>query len=101
MKTKHPMQPLELDDEGVIRFKKNAIVRMLLDTHPLQNLNTIHMFNFSKEDHAQLNQLIGYSLDGFADLCLVSDKELDEMDKIAQETLNLKPLKREWVDVGA
>lgn len=24
---KHPIQPLELDNQGVLRFKKNAIVR--------------------------------------------------------------------------
>lgn len=26
-----PMQPVELDDQGVIRFRSNAIVRHLLD----------------------------------------------------------------------
>jgi len=28
---RHPMQPLIRDDQGVIRFKKNAIVRYLID----------------------------------------------------------------------
>ncbi len=34
----HPMQPLVIDDQGVVRFKQNKIVRALLDTGKL-NMN--------------------------------------------------------------
>jgi hypothetical protein len=41
----HPMQPLVLDEEGVIRFKKNAVVRFLLDAGSF-NLNQIWRMSF-------------------------------------------------------
>jgi hypothetical protein len=71
---KHPIQPLENID-GIPRFKANAIVRHLLDygrSHGC-GLNELHGMNFSKEDHIQLAQLIGYSLSGYGDLSYVDD----------------------------
>ena len=62
--------------DGIIRFKQNAIVRLLLDTGKF-NLNDIARMNFSNEDHEQLAQLIGYSLSGFGELSYVSDKTFD------------------------
>ena len=64
---KHPMQPVEIDDHGVARFKVNKIVRLLLDAGPL-DLNKLACMNFSDEDRAQLAQLIGYSVSGYGDL---------------------------------
>lgn len=83
MKAKHPMQPIELDKHGVARFKQNAIVRFLLDNGP-HDLNTLAMMNFSREDHAQLAQLIGYSVSGFGDLSYVSKKEVQIADEIVE-----------------
>ncbi len=96
---KHPMQPLEFDKEGVIRFKQNAIVRFLLASHPEEDLNTISIRGFSTEDYIQLMQLIGYSVSGFGDLDLVTNEELNQIDEMAEEMLNLP--KREWIDCGA
>lgn len=67
----HPMQPLERDEAGVIRFKRNKIVEWLLSTGPL-DLNAIAAKvmagQYSKDDYTQLMQLIGYSVSGFGNL---------------------------------
>lgn len=87
---KHPMQPLARDDDGVIRFKPNAIVRFLLDwaTPKGMSLNEMAIMNFSQEDREQFAQLIGYSVCGYSDLSYVSDASLAEADRIARK---LKP----------
>lgn len=69
---KHPIQPLQLDDKGVLRFKENAIVRHLLDNGGI-DLNNLACLEFSREDREQFAQLIGYSLSGFGELGYVSD----------------------------
>lgn len=73
---KHPIQPLDLDDHGTLRFKANAIVQHLLN-HGGIDLNALAMMNFSKEDREQFAQLIGYSLCGFGELSYVSDETYD------------------------
>ena len=73
MKMKHPIQPLEEDKHGVLRFKENKIVRYLLDNGGL-DLNKLAVLDFSDNDREQLSQLIGYSLSGFGDLSHVSDE---------------------------
>ena len=70
---KHPIQPLEKDASGVIRFKENKIVRHLLD-HGGIDLNAIAMIGFPQEDEEQFAQLIGYSLGGFEELSYASDQ---------------------------
>lgn len=45
-KAKHPLQPLVLNDDGVVRFKPNAIVRFLLDAGPY-DLNKLAMMPWS------------------------------------------------------
>ena len=69
----HPVQPLEVDKDGITRFKMNAIVRHLLDNGGI-DMNQIGMLDFEQNDREQFAQLIGYSLSGFADLSYVSDK---------------------------
>lgn len=70
---RHPVQPLEEDEHGVLRFKQNKIVHHLLDTST-SDLNPLWQLHFSNEDHEQLMQLIGYSLSGYGDLDYVSDE---------------------------
>jgi hypothetical protein len=69
----HPMQPLIKDPEGVIRFRKNMIVRFLLDNGPW-DLNKLAQMPFSNEDRQQFAQLIGYSLSGYGELPYVDDE---------------------------
>ena len=70
---KHPVQPLEQDSEGKLRFKQNKIVRFLKDTSQY-DLNKLAVMPFDQEDWEQFAQLIGYSLDGFSELSYVSDE---------------------------
>lgn len=82
---KHPIQPLEKKN-GVLRFKQNAIVRHLLDHGQKHGcgLNEIAGMNFSKEDHMQLAQLIGYSLRGYGELSYVDDDNYGAAQKMAE-----------------
>ena len=70
---KHPIQPLEIDDKGVLRFKRNEIVRYLLDNGNI-DLNKLSVLDFTREDKEQFVQLIGYSHSGSLDLEYVSDE---------------------------
>lgn len=76
----HPMQPLYRDVD-VIRFKENKIVRFLLDAGPF-DLNQLAHMGFSEEDHEQLAQLIGYSVNGFGELSYASDEAIEAAGKV-------------------
>lgn len=58
-----PIQPVELDKGGVVRFRGNAVVQYLLDNGGL-TLNDLASVNFPKEDRDQFHQLINYSVSG-------------------------------------
>jgi len=62
----HPTQPLE-EVDGILRYKKNAIVRFLLDTSQY-SLNALWKMDFSDEDWRQFYQLIGYSKSGYDEI---------------------------------
>lgn len=74
---KHPIQPLIMDKNNVLRFKENVIVRYILDNGGI-DLNHIVQQEFPKEDLEQFYQLIGYSLDGFADLDATTNEVYDK-----------------------
>lgn len=65
---KNPIQPLANDEHGTLRFKANAIVRHLLDTHPTCDMNRLACMDFTDDDRQQFAQLIGYSLSGYGEL---------------------------------
>lgn len=75
-KMKHPIQKIKTDEQGVVRFERNDIVRFLLDAGPY-DLNKLAMMPFSNGDRAQLAMLIGYSVSGFSELDYVSDEYWD------------------------
>lgn len=81
---KHPIQPLYFDDNGVIRFKENAIVHFLLKSGT-QDMNSLACFPFSQDDREQFAQLIGYSLSGFGELHYVSDETYAKAEKSAKK----------------
>lgn len=85
----HPMQPIEKDKYGELRFKENAIVRYLLDNGGI-DLNKIAVMNFNDEDRQQFAQLIGYSLSGYSDLDYVSDYNYSVAVAIAEGGLDEK-----------
>ena len=84
------MQPIVLDKDGVVRFKRNEIVRFLLDAGPY-DLNKLALMPFSDEDREQLAQLIGYSVSGFGDLSYVSAETVQKADKLAEAILEVTP----------
>lgn len=85
----HPMQPIEYDKHGIIRFRRNKIVEYLLDNGGI-DLNHLAVQDFSDEDRMQFAQLIGYSVGGFGDLFYASDEVVGEADRIAAELYNSK-----------
>lgn len=73
----HPIQDLNKDGHGTVRFRENKIVRELLDFSGSRgmSMNDIAMRGYSREDRVQFAQLIGYSLGGFGDLSYVNDDD--------------------------
>lgn len=69
----NPVQPLVIDDQGVKRFKANAIVTYLLDSHPSETMNTIALGGYTADDRRQFAQLIGYSHNGYGELSYAND----------------------------
>lgn len=78
----HPIQPIITDSEGVTRFKRNDIVRYLLDNGGI-DLNQLGGMPFEQNDWEQFAQLIGYSLGGFSELSYVRDTTYDAAEKMA------------------
>lgn len=70
---KHPIQPLEKDEHGTLRFKENKIVRYLLDKGDV-DLNRLAVMDFDNDDREQFHQLIGYSLCGFGEIGSTTDE---------------------------
>ena len=68
-----PIQPIDRDARGVLRFRENRIVSRVLDVAKAQGygLNEIACGDFTAEERQQFAQLIGYSLDGYGDLSYV------------------------------
>lgn len=117
---KPPMQPLYIDKFGRPAFRENAIVDRLLEIASQHgfSLNEIvsltYANRFSPEDLVQLYQLIGYSLDGYAELSFIPDDEykaaaemaenpdIDERDaRIATLTAELEALREGMRDAVA
>ena len=78
----HPMQPLERDAGGTLRFKRNTIVRYLLD-HGGIDLNALAALDFSQDDRQHFAQLIGYSLNGFSELPYVDNETFAVAEKLS------------------
>lgn len=80
----HPIQPLELDDKGVLRFKRNKIVSRLLDEGGI-DMNKIAGWDVPREDREQFAQLIGYSHSGAGDLSYMSNEVLSAAQDIYEK----------------
>lgn len=75
------MQPVERDEQGVVRFRANPIVRYLLDQGGRFGLDMNHLAiipGFTAEDRMHFAQLIGYSVSGFSELRYVDDETYKE-----------------------
>lgn len=84
VKKHHKMQEIVVADDGVIRFRQNAIVNFLLEAGPF-DLNQISMMGFSRADYTQLMQLIGYSVSGYGELSTSPSKLVRRADRKACE----------------
>ena len=82
----HPMQPIEKDYNGVVRFKANAIVRWLVDSGKA-NLNDICIHGFDTDDMVQFWQQLGYSVSGYGDLSFVPENVIQQADEKAAQIL--------------
>lgn len=83
-----PVQPVVVDDHGVLRFKKNAIVDNLYE-HGVKTgygLNEMYTENHTDEDRMQFAQLIGYSVVGYSTLSYVTDESVNAAFAIANTT---------------
>ena len=80
----HPIQPIEKDSHGSLRFKPNKIVQHLL-RHGGIDLNQIACLDVPQEDAEQFAQLIGYSLSGFGELSYVRDETFNAAEAMARE----------------
>jgi hypothetical protein len=70
---KFPIQPIEKDKNGILRFKENRIVNYFRK-HSDKDLNDIATMDFTREEHEQFAQLIGYSIEGLGDLSYASEE---------------------------
>lgn len=89
MANRPPIQTIVIDNDGILRFKANEIVRHLLDEGPF-DLNLIAAFPFSDEDRQQFAMLIGYSVDGFGELSYASKRLLERVDRKADKLRALR-----------
>lgn len=81
--SKHPIQPLALDESGVMRFKQNKIIQYLFEAGKI-DLNEIARIDFPAEDHQQLAQQLGYSLSSYGDLSYVDDDSYAAADLMSE-----------------
>lgn len=81
----HPIQPLEIDKHGSLRFKENHIVNDILEFSSRFGFgfNEIAIREYSKEDRQQFAQLIGYSLGGYGELSYVDEEAYRTAEKMA------------------
>ncbi len=86
---RHPIQPLYVHDDDVLRFKRNALVCHLMDHGKAHGcgLNELASMgdHFTREDWEQFAQLIGYSLSGFGELSYVSDETYNAAERMARK----------------
>lgn len=76
-----PLQPIVIDEDGVVRFQANALVEHLVDCYDLHYLAKSAVGQAaSRADWEQLYQLIGYSVSGFGGLQKVRRKTVERVD---------------------
>lgn len=83
----YPLQPIITDDQGVVRFKANAIVAHLLDSGAI-DLNALRGMDFKPEDWEQFNQLIGYSLSAWGTLQHTSNESWEAANLMHEQGLD-------------
>lgn len=97
----HPTQPVQRDEHGTLRFKRNEIVQWLLDEGPF-DMNTIAIRRFPAEDRRQFAQLIGYSVSGYQELSYATAVSIecsaDEDAEVAGQADDVVAAMYAWAD---
>ncbi len=77
---KFPVQPVDKDPNGHLRFVKNRIVNHLYNVGKANkcSMNDLADMDFTNEEWRQFAQLIGYSLSGYSELSYVDDAAYNE-----------------------
>lgn len=75
-----PMQPVLTDDQGIVRFQGNAIIKHMFDKGQF-DLNDL-CANFSIEDYEQLLQLLNFSVSAYGDMP-VRKSSVEQADSLA------------------
>lgn len=83
---KNPIQPIEKDDNGILRFKANAAVCALYEWAGPRGfgLNELAVMDINKDDRQQFAQLLGYSLGGYVGLSYVDDDARNAAEKMSE-----------------
>lgn len=77
-----PIQPIVNDQDGAPRFRRNEIVKLLLNDGK-HDMNSLIGMDFSAEDRRQFAQLIGYSLRGYRELPYADDETVDAAQRLS------------------
>ena len=80
------MQPIYLDEHGVVRFKCNEIIKKLVRDKTI-DLSEIDFAAFPTPDVEQFFQLLGYSVSGYGDISFVRPETIAAADAKADELL--------------
>lgn len=84
MPAKNPIQPIVTDEHGIIRYKENTVVALMVALLKERgvDLNVLHArgCDLPTDDWDQFNQLIGYSVANGP----VSDDIIDAAEKMAE-----------------
>ena len=86
---RNPIQPVIVDEDGILRFRRNVIVCALLEKSSRHGLDLNELAKqFCDDEYAddrrQLAQLIGYSLSGFGGLSYVDDETYSAAEAMAE-----------------
>jgi hypothetical protein len=95
-----PLQELVVEN-GVLRFKENAIVRAFLDWARPRGfgMNELATMDFTPEDRRQFAQLIGYSLSGYGELPYVSSTDYEAARTAFEEDLSSKDARIAYLEL--
>lgn len=91
----HPNQAMEIDSEGVVRWRGNPIIRALLGASTASGIGLNELARMeigTAEDWAQFAQLLGYSVSGWGSLSYVGNRAANAADVEAAKLLKETPL---------
>lgn len=93
--SKHPMQPIIMEADGIPRFKKNSIVDCIMQNISFKKSILNKLANdFSKEDIEQLSQLMGYPIAHYSGLDTSSEESVQIANRRVKYLLKRKDVNK-------